>query len=95
MPVMISSMYGYILCSLFHRYRYGKRQVAVPQLRSGPSVNSEALVPFRRGGKSKFVPVLNYAQRHEDVWESGGIPPRILNLGSRWKRVVSFTSRPR
>jgi hypothetical protein len=25
---------------------------------------------------------------------SGGIAPRILNLGSRWKRVVSFTPRP-
>jgi hypothetical protein len=21
---------------------------------------------------------------HEDVWESGGIAPRFLNLGARW-----------
>jgi hypothetical protein len=27
-------------------------------------------------------------------WESGGIAPRILDLGSRWRWVVSFTARP-
>jgi hypothetical protein len=27
--------------------------------------------------------VLHKAQRHEDVWESGGLAPRFLNLGSR------------
>jgi len=27
-------------------------------------------------------------------WWSGGIAPRILDLGSRWRWVVSFTSRP-
>jgi len=26
--------------------------------------------------------------------ESGGIAPRILNLGARWRWVVSFTHRP-
>jgi hypothetical protein len=29
-------------------------------------------------GKSKVVPVLNQAPRHEDVLGSGGIAPRIL-----------------
>jgi hypothetical protein len=29
--------------------------------------------------------VLNLAQRHEDVRESGGIAPRNLNLGRIWK----------
>jgi len=24
-------------------------------------------------------------------WRSGGIAPYILDLGTRWKRVVSFT----
>jgi len=37
--------------------------------------------------------VLNYAPWHEDVWGSGGIAPPILNLCTRWRRVVSFTSR--
>jgi len=32
--------------------------------------------------------------RHEDVWGSGGIAPRILNLCIRWRWVVSFTPRP-
>jgi hypothetical protein len=30
-------------------------------------------------GKGKFVPVLNKASRHEDVWVSGSIPPFILS----------------
>jgi hypothetical protein len=30
---------------------------------------------------------------NEDVWEIGGIAPRILNLGTR-RKVVSLTSRP-
>jgi len=38
--------------------------------------------------------VLNYASRCEDVWQSGGIAPRVLKLGTRWKRVLSFTSWP-
>lgn len=29
-----------------------------------------------------------------NIWGSGGIIPRILNLGSRRKRVFSFTPRP-
>jgi hypothetical protein len=32
--------------------------------------------------------------RHEGVLGSGGIAPRILDLGTRWKWVVSFTPRP-
>jgi hypothetical protein len=27
-------------------------------------------------------------------WRSGGIAPCILELGTKWKRVVSFTPRP-
>jgi hypothetical protein len=34
----------------------------------------------------KTYPVLN-----EDLWGCGGIAPRILNLSTRWKWVVSFT----
>jgi hypothetical protein len=37
------------------------------------------------------VPVLNYVLRHE--W-NGGIAPCILNLGTRWRLVVSFMTRP-
>jgi hypothetical protein len=33
--------------------------------------------------EGKVVPVLNSAPRQADVWESGGISPHILNLGTR------------
>jgi hypothetical protein len=36
----------------------------------------------------------NYALRHEDVWGSGCIDPRFLELGTSWSWVVSFTPRP-
>jgi len=38
-----------------------------------------------QGVKGKVVPVLNQATRHEDVLESGGLAPRILHLGTRWR----------
>jgi len=38
--------------------------------------------------------LLNYGPRHEDVLETGDIAPCILNLGTRWAWVVSFTPRP-
>jgi hypothetical protein len=41
--------------------------------------------------KVKVTSVLNRVLRHEDVWGSGDITPCILNLGSRWRWVVSFT----
>jgi len=44
--------------------------------------------------KGKVVPVLKLIPRHEDVLWIGGIAPRILNLGTRWRWVVSFTLRP-
>jgi hypothetical protein len=34
------------------------------------------------------------APSHEDVLGSGGIAPRILDLGTRWRWVVSFTALP-
>jgi len=33
-------------------------------------------------GKWKLVPVLKKVLRHGEVWGSGGINPRILNLGT-------------
>jgi len=36
-------------------------------------------------GKGKVAPVLKKVPRHEDVGVSGGIAPRILNLGTRWR----------
>jgi hypothetical protein len=38
--------------------------------------------------------VLKLVPRHEDVWGSAGIAPRILYLDTGWRWVVSFTSRP-
>lgn len=36
---------------------------------------------------------LDSAPRHEDVWWSGCIVPRILKLYSAWRWVISLTSR--
>jgi hypothetical protein len=44
--------------------------------------------------KFTFVPKLNQPALYEDVWWSGGIAPRILNLVTRWRSVVSLTPRP-
>jgi hypothetical protein len=33
----------------------------------------------------KLSLLLNQALCHEDVWESGGVAPHVLNFGSRWR----------
>lgn len=38
---------------------------------------------------SKLVPLLSYTPCHEDLLESGGIDPVILNLGIRLRCIVS------
>jgi len=38
---------------------------------------------------SKLVPLLSYTPCHEDLLESGGIDPLILNLGIRLRCIVS------
>jgi hypothetical protein len=43
---------------------------------------------------SLFLCLTNQSLRHEDVWGSECIDPRILDLGTSWTRVVSFTPRP-
>jgi hypothetical protein len=35
-----------------------------------------------------------WASRHDDILGSGGIAPRILDFGNRWRWVVSFTPWP-
>jgi len=35
--------------------------------------------------------VLNKGPCHQDILGSGGIAPHILDLSTRWRRVVSFT----
>jgi len=42
----------------------------------------------------KPCPLLNQSPRHEETWRSGGMAPHILNLGTRWKQVVSLTPPP-
>jgi hypothetical protein len=47
-------------------------------------------------GKGKVVPVLFLTEHHamKTYWGSGGIAPRILDLGTRWRSVsVSRPSR--
>jgi hypothetical protein len=36
---------------------------------------------------------MTHVPQHEGVWRSGGIVLGILNLGTRWRWVVSFTLR--
>jgi hypothetical protein len=48
---------------------------------------------FTKYQATKTNAVLNQAPRHEEIWGSGGIAPRILNLGTIWRWVVSFTPR--
>jgi hypothetical protein len=46
-------------------------------------------------GKVKLCPLFfNRAQGHIGVLREGGIAPRILDLGTRCRCVVSFTSYP-
>jgi hypothetical protein len=44
-------------------------------------------------GKVKLSLCFNWAPRHEGVLGSGGITAHILDLGTRWRWVVSFTPR--
>jgi hypothetical protein len=44
--------------------------------------------------KVKTSLCFNGAPRHEDIMGSGDVAPRILDLGTRWRGVVSFTPRP-
>jgi hypothetical protein len=44
--------------------------------------------------KMKLSLCFNWASSHEGVLGSGGIAPRILNLGTGWRWVVSFTLQP-
>jgi hypothetical protein len=46
-------------------------------------------------GNAGVTPRINLGARWRyDVCRSGGIDPRILNLGNRWRGVVSFTPWP-
>jgi hypothetical protein len=38
--------------------------------------------------------LINYTLRHEGVWGSGCMDPHFLDLGTSWRWVVSFTTRP-
>jgi hypothetical protein len=51
---------------------------------------------LRGGGKGKVLPVLffNLAPHYEAYWERRCVGPRILDFGTRWRWVVSFTPRP-
>jgi hypothetical protein len=40
------------------------------------------------------VCLTNKALRHESIWRSGCIDPRYLDLGTKWRWVVTFTIQP-
>jgi len=44
--------------------------------------------------KAKFSLCLTDHHAMNLYWVSGGITPRILDLGTRWRCVFSFTHRP-
>jgi hypothetical protein len=46
------------------------------------------------GAYCMMIFLFNWAPNHGDVLGSGGIVPRILHLGTRFRWVVSFTPRP-
>jgi hypothetical protein len=52
------------------------------------------VIQFISDVNSKVIPGLNSTVRYEGVWESGGILPDILMLGTKLRRTVSITYRP-
>jgi hypothetical protein len=62
------------------------RQEHVPH--SASMVRSVVGHNYRTEGK--VVSVLNQAPLHEDVWGSGGVGTRILDLGTRWRWVATY-----
>jgi len=67
-----------------------------PQISSlpDPTGTVQLQVPEEsKKSKGKVVPVLNLALSHENVMGERRYTPFIPNLGTRWKRVVSFTPR--
>jgi hypothetical protein len=70
-------------------------------LRFSLNVKDQVSRPYRTPGqilnyriKGKVVPVLNWTLRHEGIWGSGCIDPRILDLNTSWRWMVSLTPRP-
>jgi hypothetical protein len=50
--------------------------------------------PIRCKVKVKLSLCLTKHHAMKTHWGSGGVAPRILDLGTRWRWVVSFTPRP-
>jgi hypothetical protein len=48
----------------------------------------------RESIKLKQSLLLNEAPCREDVWDSGGMAPHILGLGTGWGRVLSYARPP-
>jgi hypothetical protein len=74
---------------------YCQGQEKSPWYPLGPQVkvNVKLSLGLTMYNAMRMYPVLNQPPRHEDVWWSGGIPPRI-NPGARWEWVPSPTRRP-
>lgn len=54
---------------------------------------SRALKLNHRHHDKGEVILFNYTAHHWGIWGTGSITPRILNLVTRWSRVVTFTTR--
>jgi hypothetical protein len=73
-------------------------QLTAGKLSSKPARHSLADKQLSHPGKAKVkLSLCSFLTEHHAIkacWGSGGIAPRILDLGTRWRLVVSFTPRP-
>jgi hypothetical protein len=58
--------------------------------RGGRNVGQKR-IEVREVGKKLSLCLTNQALRHEGVWGSGYIDPHLLDLGTSWRWMVSFT----
>jgi hypothetical protein len=57
------------------------------------ALGAVATVHIGRDKVKFFLCWIHYAPRLEDVYGSGGIDPHILNLSTRWRWLLSLTTR--
>jgi len=73
---------------------YSEELYSLAQL---PSLRTTPYRLFRDWGKGEGKKLSPCLTKHHDIkayWGNGGIVPRILDLGTGWMWVVSFTPRP-
>jgi hypothetical protein len=96
-PMIIDALY--LLCCVAHSSTAPRLRQTIIHL-TARTVSSNSLF-WGRSSKQYFIPdfsmqsLAKYLQlAMKTYWGSGGIPPRILDVGTRWRWVVSFMPRP-